>query len=218
MTINEFGQPALLLTTSLLLCAPVFANNQINAGNNFSISAATTYSKVDHSINDSEGGGFEAHFGYSINSSWSIELGYLDALSENPSEPDYDSDSLYGHGYQLKGVMLAVLGKAAFSEGELYYRAGIMQAEIDSTTFYEADYDGFDCNNGLISGYKVNWDDVEYNFFKCEISSKKNAALIGLGYKYDINDSWFFRTEARRIFVRNDFYVDNVSLGIGYQF
>nr|WP_245217594.1 outer membrane beta-barrel protein [Rheinheimera maricola] len=204
-----------------MLTHPVCAQNAANktaAAEHFSISAAANYSRVEHATNKSKGGGYEANLGYSINSNWSIELGYLDALDKTSTEPDYDSGSLYGNGYQLKGAMLTVLGKAAMAEGELYYRAGILRAEINATTFYNGEPQGFTCHNGLISEYEVTWDDIEYNFFKCEASAKKNVALFGLGYKYNISDSWFLSTEVRRIFARSGFNVDNVSVGIGYRF
>ena len=188
----------------------------IFSAKNYYLSGAAIYSRVDHSDNDSKGGGAELNLGYTINSSWSIELSYLDALSETSSEPDYDSRSLYTHGYELNGVMLSILGKTSLAEGELYYRAGIMRTDVNSTTFYETD--NFNCDSGLVSGYVVNWDDDVYNFFKCEVSEKKNVALFGLGYKYDFNDNWFFRTELRRLFMRDSFYVDNLSVGLGYRF
>lgn len=194
------------------------APNGTAVAEHFYISAAATYSRVEHSTNKSKGGGYEANLGYSINSDWSIELGYLDALDKTSTEPDDDSGFLYGNGFQIKGAMLTLLGKAAMAGGELYYRAGILRAEINSTTFYRGESQGFACHNGTILEYLVYLDGDEYDFFKCVSSAKKNVALFGLGYKYAMSDSWFLSTEARRIFVRSGFNVDNVSVGIGYRF
>lgn len=182
------------------------------------VSAGGVASRVEHKTNSSDGGGSEFHIGYAFNPSWSLELGYLDAISDKHTEPTFTSRFWYENGYQADGLVLSVLGKTKVTGGEFYYRAGLMQADVQAVTYYQPDDDNLSCKGGVLSAYQEVVDKVTYELAKCEIDDKKTVVLFGLGYKYDITDSFFVRTEVRRLFMRDGYALDHASLSLGYSF
>ena len=214
MNVIKQGFTVCSLLGGLVLSAVAQAQTETKSDSYLYVSAGGVISRVEHNTNNSDGGGSEFHVGYAINDSWSIELGYLDAISEEATEPSYTTKVWYQDGYQADGAILSVLGKAELSGGEFFYRAGIMQADVQSVTFYKRNAKNFNCQAGIVTEY----DDSNIDLLRCEVEDKKNVVLFGLGYKYDITDSFFIRTEVRRLFMRDGYSLDHASLSLGYSF
>ena len=136
----------LLLKTALLNLA---ALNVAYASDMYGVLSAG-YVENETSVNELDTASYKIAIGYQVARQWYIEGGYQLLADENAGEtPSLDEPSS-----ELNGLYIAALGKASGDSGELFYRLGLMRADLDERFLSSQDcaqlgFDAYQSVNGL---------------------------------------------------------------------
>lgn len=151
------------------------------------------YSDAKFSQNEPRGGAFHVGLGHQIASQWYVEGGYKRLFDDFEEEAGAKADALY----------LALLGKASGPQGELFYKLGVMRADITGSF-------------ALAESGSCEYDNVQVG--QCQYDESVFAAMAGLGFDYHLGLNSMLRFEYDYVRGEDDLEVNIVSLGFRYNF
>jgi opacity protein-like surface antigen len=129
---------------------------------------------------------YKVGVGYELGAQWNVEVGFQ-MLGEKRLE--MNELTLDNGSQEISAVTLSALGKARNRHGELFYRIGIMRADVSK------DYlDMGDACAGTSNTLSQN-----NNLVLCQSSDSKIAGIVGLGFDFYIHHSTMLRLEVEHI-------------------
>ncbi|MCW8107233.1 porin family protein [Alteromonas ponticola] len=132
--------------------------------------------------------------GHQFKRQWYAEVGLRQLLDEKAAMTAMKASSMY----------LAVLGKAGHQVGELFYKLGVMN--IDVQGYQPADAQS--CTLGSVSAMSG----------LCDYDEGLLGGMIALGFDYHLTLRTMIRLEIEHIRGEKDFKANVVNLGIRYNF
>ncbi|MCW8091251.1 outer membrane beta-barrel protein [Alteromonas sp. ASW11-130] len=132
--------------------------------------------------------------GHQFKRQWYAEAGVREIIDGEGEMYSMQASSLY----------LAVLGKAGHQVGELFYKLGVMN--IDVQGYQPAN--GEECPIGNVSLITK----------RCEFDEGLFGGMVALGFDYHLSLRTMVRFEIEHIRGENDFKANLVNLGIRYNF
>ena len=148
---------------------------------------------------------YKLGIGYEYNESWSFEAGYQ-ALGEDILA--LDQLSLNNRSKEITGVYVSALGRARNRNGELFYRLGLMRAELSESYLSTAQT----CpNNGQLLG-------MQGTTLLCQNSDARLAGVLGLGFDFYIHHSTLLRIEIEHIRGQDKYSANAIYVGFRLNF
>ena len=191
----------------LLLSTQASANNNLYGV----VSAGFTESEFD--INKVDGGSYKFALGYQFHRQWYAEFGYqlLSDQSQNALVPTSDAEVQgYKPGMEGGAIFASVLGKAAGSMGELFYRVGIMKGDIKGQSLQQ----GTQCQLGQGQALSVGGNQYQL----CAYDEGVVAGVFGLGFDFHLTSDMMLRTEVEHIRGQHNLRTNAAYIGIRYNF
>lgn len=146
------------------------------------------YGNVDTEVDSESDVSYSAAIGYQFHRQWYIEGGYVSLIDVDTDEQILSS----------KGPYVALLGKASSQQGELFYKIGVANIDIEQASINS----GACGDDVLVCGYD---DDVI-------------AGLVGLGFDYYVGNQSMLRFEYSYFGGKDDFSAHVLNLGFRYNF
>jgi|GEM_PF-217040 len=143
--------------------------------------------------------------GYQIAPQWYIETGFQLLAEENVDSTELAIDEQQ---LEASGIFIAALGKAVGQSGELFYRVGVMKADLKGQ--YQAT--GPCQSNAQLS--TVGGDGLTV----CRFDDGILAGVVGLGYDFYISPSLLVRAEAEHIRGESDYSANAFYVGLRVNF
>lgn len=175
-------------------------------------SAGFSNSKFDQG--EVDGGSFKLGLGYQFHPQWYAELGFQQLSNQNfidqlpmtlPEVGDFD------YGMQGDAIFASLLGKASGEIGELYYRVGIVKAEVKGQQIETVGQ----CNLGIGREFSV---DSGETFNLCEYDEGSFAGVFGIGFDFYLGVNMMIRTEVEYISGENGLETNAGYVGLRYNF
>ena len=185
---RRFSQPFAKLFFGSAAIAGLMYSNLASAEVTGYAVANMGYGNVDTEIDNEADISYSAALGYRFHRQWYIEGGYISLI-----DADNDDQSL-----SSKGPYVALLGKASSQKGELYYKLGVANIDIEHVS---------------INGSACGADDVI-----CGYDDSIVAGLAGLGFDYYVGLQSMVRVEYTYFGGKDDFSAHIVNLGFRYNF
>ncbi|MBT81959.1 MAG: hypothetical protein CL587_16395 [Alteromonadaceae bacterium] len=185
------------IVTALLLPVLGLAGLSFNAQATERMYGLATVGYTDAEFGDTENKGvaYSLALGHQFSSKWYVEAGYQNLLDE-----EGDTDAL-----KAQGLYLAVLGKAGGRTGELYYKLGVMNVDVQGLQSIETG----SCQVSDI-------DSIPEGF--CAYDDGIIAGMAGLGFDYHVGLNSMLRMEALYVRGQDDFAATVLNLGFRYNF
>ena len=146
------------------------------------------YGNVDTEIDNEADVSYSAALAYQFHRQWYVEGGYISLI-----DTDTDQQSV-----SSKGPYVALLGKASSQKGELYYKLGVANIDIEHVT-----------TNSAVCGPDV---------LVCGYDDAVIAGIAGLGFDYYLGLKSMVRVEYTYFGGKDDFSAHIVNLGFRYNF
>lgn len=169
-------------------------------------------SKFDQSEVDDAS--FKLGLGYQFHPQWYAELGYQQLSNQNFIEQlpmTLHEVSDFNYGMQGDAIFASLLGKATGRIGELYYRVGIVRAEVKGQQIENS----AECNS--ITGQQFSVDNGD-TFSLCEYDEGSLAGVFGIGFDFYIGINMMLRTEVEHISGENGLETNAGYVGLRYNF
>ena len=153
------------------------------------------YTDMEFSSIERDNYNYSMAIGHQFAKQWYVEAGYMKLVDDVESAEGANADSLY----------LAVLGKAGSRQGELYYKLGV--ANVDVEGIESAGQSGSELGDTLPGSTTL-----------CGFDESVVAGLVGVGFDYHIGLSSMIRLEALYFKGEHDFTANVFNLGFRYNF
>lgn len=176
----------LLALTAGLLSLPVQATDKMYGV------VGSGYGDAEYGNGDVGSANLFMGLGHQFAPKWYVEGGYKRLFDETEDNTNLKADSLY----------LAILGKAANQYGELYYKLGVVSADISGKQVVTTE----GCAAGEQSGVFCEYDDGVF------------GGLVGLGFDMNIARNSMLRFEYEYIGGEDDLSVSQFNIGFRYNF
>jgi hypothetical protein len=167
---------------------------------------------LDSSINNFT---YKLAVGYQLDRQWYLEAGMQKLVSDSLDEGILGSEyGLDDNELRLDGsaLFLALLGKAAGTSGELFYRIGLLKTDIKG----QQSLSGIqECELGSATLINTVAGDT-YTY--CQFDEGGVAGVIGLGFDYFLTSKTMLRTEIEYIKGQNNLKVSAAYVGLRYNF
>lgn len=176
--------------------------------------ASVGFAKSDFEQSDTEGSSFKLGLGYQFHPQWYAELGYQQLSNQSFIEqlpitlPDVGE---FDYGMQGDAIFASLLGKASGNMGELFYRVGIVKAEVKGQQIENS----AECNLGAGRTFSV---DSGETFNLCEYDEGSFAGVFGIGFDFHIGVNMMLRTEVEHISGENGLETNAGYVGLRYNF
>lgn len=156
------------------------------------------YTDADYSEVSVDGLSYKLTFGHEISRQWYVEAGYQQLFDDLDDVEGAKGDALF----------LAVLGKAGNQTGELFYRLGVLNVDVQGSEFA---IDG-QCAVGDISGTDASGNAI------CSFDDGGIAGVVGFGFDFFVGLNSMIRIEAEHIRGQDGLSVNAAYLGFRYNF
>jgi len=149
------------------------------------------YSEADYENAEAGSESFYLSLGHEFAPKWYLEAGYKRLFDEQTETSDIKGDALY----------LAVLGKAGSRNGELFYKLGVMRADISGYRNAESNCEG-----------------VVAAADRCMFDEGVIAGMAGLGFDFHVGLNSMIRLEYEYIRGEKDLTANTINIGYRYNF
>lgn len=153
------------------------------------------YSSLTFNQQDISGINYKLALGHEISRHWYVEAGMYQLVDDVNDASGGKADSLY----------LAVLGKAGNRTGELFYKLGVMNVDVQGIDAAASDGS---CTLGDPLGESG----------LCAFDEGVLAGLAGIGFDYHLGLSSMLRIEVEYMKGKHDFSDAAVNVGFRYNF
>jgi hypothetical protein len=152
------------------------------------------YTNLDFNHQENDGINYSLALGHQFQRQWYAEAGFRQLIDEQSEQNANKASALY----------LAVLGKAGHQVGELFYKLGVLNIDVDG--YGNVDENG-GCNFGELSSAN-----------RCEYDEGMIGGMVAIGFDYHLSMKTMMRLEIEHIRAENDFKANMINLGIRYNF
>ncbi|HBY38304.1 hypothetical protein [Marisediminitalea sp.] len=159
------------------------------------------YTDLEYSNTVEESFGYKLILGHEFHRQWYVEAGFIQ-FADIDTESDYST-----LGVQANGLYLGVVGKASHAVGELFYRLGAANVDVQAQELSADGQCKFGAAVGAVNGQTL-----------CQFDEGIAAGIIGLGFDYYVATKTFVRLEAEYMRGKDGFDTSMISLGIRYNF
>lgn len=175
-----------------LLSGSVFATDKMYGVVDFG------YTDADFSEIVVEDFSYKLALGHEISRQWYVEAGYQSIFDDLEEVEGAKADALF----------ISVLGKAGNRSGELFYRLGVLNVDVQGREFA---VEGV-CALGEVSGTDPSGNTL------CTYDEGGVAGVLGVGFDFFVGLNSMVRLEAEHIRGQNGLSVNAVYLGLRYNF
>ncbi|MFT4995251.1 MAG: hypothetical protein ACI965_002300 [Paraglaciecola sp.] len=173
------------------------------------------YSDAEVALSDSKSAAYKLGLGYQFDRQWYAEFGFQQ-LADVSLQRDLPETREAAQNYQNKmkgiGLYAALLGKASNEVGELYYRLGVLNTDIEGQSLLTG---SATCVLGVATEFTVPSGDA---FTLCEYDESGIAGVIGIGFDFYLSGKTMLRAEVEHIKGENDLELSAGFIGIRYNF
>jgi outer membrane autotransporter protein len=173
------------------------------------------YSDVELTQASNKDYGYKMALGYQFDTQWYVEAGYQQLINDNlystdlPIAADVTNNENMQQG---EALFLAFLGKASGSNGELFYRLGVLKTDIREQKLLEGVRV---CEFGQATVLAI----TDFGAATmCDYDESGVAGVIGLGFDYFVGARSMLRSEIEYIKGQNNLTVTTVTVGFRYNF
>lgn len=156
------------------------------------------YADADYSEIGVENVSYKFALGHELSRQWYIEAGYQQLFDDLDDVEGGKADALF----------LSVLGKAGNKTGELFYRLGVLNVDVQGSEFA---IDG-QCALGEIGGADANGNAI------CRYDEGGVAGVVGFGFDFFVGLNSMVRLEAEHIRGQDGLSINAAYLGFRYNF
>lgn len=172
------------------------------------------YGKTDFETNDVDHGAYKFAVGYQFDRQWYAEFGYQqlanqDSIDTLPSTQAALNETDFG--MKANAIYAALLGKAGSQTGELFYRVGIMNIDVDGQHLSETGQ----CDFGDTRMFSV---DGGTQMSLCEYDEGVIGGVIGVGFDFYLGVNMMLRTEVEHISGEHGLKHNAGYIGLRYNF
>ncbi len=189
-----------IITIVLVFTGLVFSHAAVAIEKMYGVVSAG-YTDLEYSNTEEEAFGYKLILGHEFHRQWYVEAGFIQ-FADIETESDFSKLEL-----QANGLYLGVVGKASHAVGELFYRIGAVNIDVQAL---EASTDG-QCKFGTAAG-SLNGQTL------CQYDEGIAVGIVGLGFDYYVATKTFVRLEAEYLRGKDGFDTSLISLGIRYNF
>ncbi|MEP4889865.1 MAG: hypothetical protein ABJV04_07555 [Aliiglaciecola sp.] len=198
----------LFITSSLILSGHAVATDNMYG--------VTTlgYGKTDLESTSASTISYKLAVGYQFAEQWYAEFGFhqlsdQSQVEQMPTTIDGLNSTEFGLNAEALGI--SVLGKATNNYGELYYRLGILNVDIEGQNLSS----GEGCEFGAATPFSLS---SEESFTLCEFDEGVAAGQIGIGFDFYLGVNLLLRTEVEHIRGEHGFEHNGAYIGLRYNF
>lgn len=191
----------------------IFSQNAFSDGDLYGV-VAGGYGKTDFETNDVDHGAYKFGIGYQFDRQWYAEFGYQQLA--NQSLVDTLPTTSLGleeteFGLKANAIYAAVLGKAGSRTGELFYRLGVMNIDVEGQHLSDTGQ----CDFGDTRMFSV---DGDAQMAVCEYDEGVFGGVIGIGFDFYLGVNVMLRTEVEHITGENGLKHNAGYIGLRYNF
>lgn len=172
------------------------------------------YTDSEFDLTKADGASYKFAVGYQFHRQWYLELGYQqladDDLATQLPETLLQVES-FEPGLQGDALFAAFLGKAANNMGELFYRVGVLKADMKGQGLIPQG----NCEIGAGSDFSLATGE---NYTLCRYDDSNVAAVLGIGFDFFVSARGMVRFELEHIRGENDLAINAAYLGLRYNF
>lgn len=164
---------------------------------------------------DAESGAYKLGIGYQFHRQWYVEVGVQQLADDEGTGvmPVTQGEAeQFQSGFEGSALYAALLGKASGRMGELFYRVGVMNADIEGTSLLAG---GQQCEIGSATAFTVDSGEA-YTF--CDFDEGIFAGVIGVGFDFVLTEQLMLRTEVEYIGGEHSFSSNAAFVGLRYNF
>lgn len=172
------------------------------------------YSETDFDLNGVDGATYKFAVGYQIHPQWYAELGFQQLADESFTRQiptDLSAVDSFNPGMEGNAIFASLLGKASSSMGELFYRVGVLNADVKSQSLLV----GTSCDLGSYTAVSL---ETGENYALCEYDEGVIGGVFGIGFDYFIGVNMMVRTEIEHIKGEHGLEASSGYIGIRYNF
>ena len=161
-----------------------------------------------------DGAGYKFAVGYQFHPQWYIELGYQQLADESLSAVPTTLSGVqsFEPGMQGDALFAAFLGKASSNTGELFYRIGVLKADVKGQQLLAG---VSECEVGQATAVNLG-NDGQYTY--CDYDDGVIAGVLGLGFDFFIGPRSMIRAEVEHVSGENGLSVNAAYVGFRYNF
>ncbi|GAB2689374.1 hypothetical protein Q4574_01080 [Aliiglaciecola sp. 3_MG-2023] len=152
--------------------------------------------------------------GYQFAEKWYAEFGYHQLANQSLVEQlptTIEGLSATDFGLKADALGISVLGKATSNYGELYYRLGILNVDVEGQNLSS----GEGCEFGTPAPFNL---DSGESLTLCEFDEGVAAGQIGIGFDFYLGVNLLLRTEVEHIRGEQGFEHNGAYIGLRYNF
>ncbi|GAC15112.1 outer membrane beta-barrel protein [Aliiglaciecola lipolytica] len=202
------------LSRCLFLVTLLFVSGHAVATDDMYGSAIVGYAKTGFDSNNTNSATYKLAVGYQFHEKWYAEFGYHKLSDQSLVETlptTMDDLNNTDFGLNANALGFSVLGKAGSNYGELFYRLGVLNVDIEGQSVTSAD----SCEFGVAAPFTL---ESGENYTLCEYDEGIAAAQIGIGFDFYIGVNLMLRTEIEHIRGQHGFEHNAAYVGFRYNF
>ena len=172
------------------------------------------YAKANLASTSANTTSYKLAVGYQFAEKWYAEFGYHQLSKQSMIEQlptTVEGVNAADFGLNADALGISVLGKASSNYGELFYRLGILNVDIEGQTLTE----GAGCEFGTATPFTIGTGE-SYNL--CEFDEGVAAGQIGIGFDFYLGVNLLLRTEVEHIRGEQGFEQNGAYIGLRYNF
>jgi hypothetical protein len=190
--------------TLMILIVQILAVSSALA-NTFYAVAAGGYVENETQFMSVDTPSYKLGIGYQFHPKWYLETGFQLLGEQNTDIQDIGFDDPL---YEASGLYVSALGKASGRSGELFYRIGVMKADIKTTQISASTCDTI----GLMQVAAVNGGNL------CSSDDGILAGMLGIGFDYYLSSSLLIRSEVEHIQGESEYSANAIYIGLRVNF
>ncbi len=203
-----FKRFTLFILLAFGICSQVLATDKMYGV----ISGGYTESEFD--LTKADTASYKFAVGYQFHRQWYLELGYQQLADEDLASvlpTTLEEVDSFEPGLQGDALFAAFLGKAGNNMGELFYRVGILKADMKGQSLIPQG----SCEVGEGSDFALGTGE---NYTLCRYDDSNVAAVLGIGFDFYVGARSMVRFEVEHIRGENDLAINAAYLGVRYNF
>ncbi|GBL04268.1 outer membrane beta-barrel protein [Glaciecola sp. KUL10] len=190
-----------LVRASIILLMIQYTVTSYAATDSFYLVASGGYIENETKVLSVDETSYKLGIGYQFHPKWYVETGFQFLGEQTGDTQGTDFNAPF---FEARGLYLSALGKASGKSGELFYRVGILKAEIKTAQL---------ANNVCDSKAEV----LDSSAL-CPMEKDTFAGVLGLGFDYYISSSLMIRSEFEHIQGENDYSANALLIGLRINF
>ena len=173
------------------------------------------FTDAEFDTNSTDGASYKLGLGYQFHRQWYLEMGYQQLADEGMATrlpATVEEAQNFRPGMEGNALFLAFLGKASNKMGELFYRVGVVKADVKGQKLLDGQTE---CNLGAANTITVTGGQ---DYTLCQYDEGSVGGLIGIGFDFFVTPRAMLRVEIEHIRGENELSVNAAHIGFRYNF